>query len=156
MLVLALGSLGSCASASRPAPDALPATAAGGSGAEDTHRYAVALTREAVEVRVRRGLTAMERSRCLTLAAVARAEEIGAGPLEHRPLPDVSRRCTASGRVAENLARSAAAPAEVFAAWMESAGHRNNLVDPALARVGTACTSVGGEVLCVQLYAEAE
>jgi len=78
------------------------------------------------------------------------------GPLEHRPLPDVARRCTDTGRVAENLVRSAVTPGEVVAAWMGSTGHRNNLVDPAMRAVGTGCRPDGDELLCVQLYLQAD
>lgn len=119
-------------------------------------RYATELTRRTNDVRTAEGLDLLAVSRCLDRAAVGRARELVGGPLEHRPLPDVARRCTDTGRVAENLVRSAATPAEVLTAWMESTGHRNNLVDPAMREVGTGCRRDDGELLCVQLYLQEE
>ncbi len=119
-------------------------------------RYAADLTRRATRVRAAEGLDELARSRCLARAATGRAEELLGGPLEHRPLPDIAHRCTDTGRLAENLVRSAATPGEVVAAWMGSTGHRNNLLDPAMLAVGTGCRRDGAELLCAQLYLQGE
>lgn len=118
--------------------------------------YAEQLSQEANRVRAAEGLDELATSRCLARAAARRAEELVGGPLEHRPLPDIAGRCTDTGRLAENLVRSAATPGEVVAAWMDSTGHRNNLVDPAMLAVGTGCRRDGSELLCVQLYVQGE
>jgi uncharacterized protein YkwD len=61
-----------------------------------------------------------------------------------------------SGLTAENLSRAAVPPADVVQAWLESPGHRNNLLSPELTRVGVACvTDVDDEqqlVLCSQVF----
>lgn len=119
-------------------------------------RYAADLTLESNAARTAEGLGELAVSRCLDRAAAGRAEELLGGPLEHRPLPDIARRCTDTGRVAENLVRSSVSPAEVVAAWMESTGHRNNLVDPAMLEVGTGCRRDDEELLCAQLYVQGE
>jgi len=148
-----LASAGGCGDeAAAPQPDRVTSSAAvAGAGA-----YAEQLSREANRVRAAEGLDELALSRCLARAATGRAEELVGGPLEHRPLPDIADRCTDTGRLAENLVRSAATPGEVVAAWMGSTGHRNNLVDPAMLAVGTGCRRDGAELLCVQLYLQGE
>jgi uncharacterized protein YkwD len=150
-LVVLLGcSLASCAADgddNRPDGDPTSPAAVG-----PPRSYAGTLTQASNAARADEGLDPMRPSRCLSDAAADRAAEIAGGPLEHRPLPDIAERCTDTGRVAENLVRSAVPPAEVVEAWMQSAGHRNNLVDPAMREVGTGCRRDGADMLCVQLY----
>lgn len=154
VLLLALGAGGSCAADKELDEADRQATVELDPRVATPQRYARALGREVNIARLGLGLSSMHPSRCLTRAAGARAEEIGNGALEHRPMPDIAGRCTGAGRVAENLARGAGTPGDIVAAWLESPGHRNNLVDPTLSVLGTACTRHGGDVLCVQLYAE--
>ncbi len=76
-------------------------------------------------------------------------------PLRHAPLDDVIERCAPGGRAAENLTRTTATPREVLDAWMDSPGHRNNLVDPTLDRVGVACVNRDDGLLCSELFLSA-
>ncbi len=142
------------ASAPEPRPQQAPSSPA--APVAGPRAYAEQLSREANRVRAAEGLDELARSRCLARAATGRAEELLGGPLEHRPLPDIAHRCTDTGRLAENLVRSAATPGEVVAAWMGSTGHRNNLLDPAMLAVGTGCRRDGAELLCAQLYLQGE
>lgn len=114
--------------------------------------YAAALTRAANDARRAEGLPALERSRCLDRMALPRARALVGRPLEHRPMTDVAERCAPGSRVAENLVESDATPAEVVDAWLGSAGHRNNLVDPGLRSVGTGCAPSEQGLVCAQLY----
>lgn len=156
LVALAVGALGGCGAAGDGGTERPGEPVSAGADAAPPGAYAAELTDEANQARITEGLDALPHSDCLAGAAAGRAEELVGGPLEHRPLPDVARRCTDTGRVAENLVRSAVTPAEVVAAWMDSTGHRNNLVDPAMREVGTGCRPDGEELLCVQLYLQAE
>lgn len=156
LVVLLGGALGGCGSVDDAGTERPGHPASAGADVEHPGRYAADLTREVNGARTAEGLDALVLSDCLAGAAESRADELVGGPLEHRPLPDVARECTDTGRVAENLVRSAATPAEVVAAWMDSTGHRNNLVDPAMRELGTGCRPDGEELLCVQLYLQDE
>jgi uncharacterized protein YkwD len=60
--------------------------------------------------------------------------------------------------IAENLARGLFGPREVIAHWMNSSGHRANLLAPQLTRVGIGCaydaSGDSEDVLWVQLFAD--
>jgi uncharacterized protein YkwD len=114
--------------------------------------YAAALVEATNETRAELGLPPLRWSRCLETEAMARATALVGKPLEHTSLGDTAARCASGGRVAENLVDAAASPAEVLEAWMDSPGHRNNLIDPALDRTGLACTDSGDNLLCSQLF----
>jgi uncharacterized protein YkwD len=116
--------------------------------------YAAALAEATNETRAELGLPPLRRSRCLEAEAKARAEALMGKPLEHQPLHDTAARCAPGGRVAENLVKTSRTPQEVLDSWMDSSGHRNNLVDPALDRVGIACVDRGEVLFCSQLFLE--
>ena len=156
LVALAVGLLGGCGAADDGGTERPGGPAPAGADVSHPGRYAAHLTRASNAARAAEGLDALPHSDCLAGAAAGRAEELVGGPLEHRPLPDIARRCTDTGRVAENLVRSAVTPTEVVAAWMDSTGHRNNLVDPAMREVGTGCRRDEVTLLCVQLYLQAE
>ena len=84
--------------------------------------------------------------------ATARATAlIGAAALEHAPLDDVLTGCGVSV-AGENLSRATVPPEDVVAAWMGSAGHRANILDPAFAQLGVACVADGDAALCAQIF----
>lgn len=64
--------------------------------------------------------------------------------LTHRPLMVAVRACAAT-RVVENLARAGVTPTQVVAMWMASPGHRVNLLDRRVSRVGVGATYAGGQ-----------
>jgi uncharacterized protein YkwD len=47
---------------------------------------------------------------------------------------------------------STADPSAVVNAWMDSPGHRNNIVDPAQRSMGIGCVPSGDKLLCSQLF----
>jgi uncharacterized protein YkwD len=115
--------------------------------------YADQLTVATNHARSDLDLPSLDASDCLERAARERAAELVGEQLEHRPLVAVTERCAAGGRVAENLVETSRDPAAVVDAWLGSSGHRNNLVDPALREIGTACVATQQGVLCSQLSA---
>jgi uncharacterized protein YkwD len=107
--------------------------------------------------RAAEGLPALVTSECAAQQARSRAEALGERALEHAPLSSVQEACQPpSGLSAENLSRSAASPADVVQAWLESPGHRNNILSPELTHVGVSCTTdVDDEellMLCSQVF----
>ena len=50
-----------------------------------------------------------------------------------------------AGRVAENLARGNVSPDRIMAAWMASPGHRANILDGRLTRIGVTAIYARGQ-----------
>ncbi|RPF26296.1 CAP domain-containing protein [Georgenia muralis] len=97
-------------------------------------------------------LEPLEPSECAEQAATERAEAlVGGGELVHAPMQSLLEECGVA-RAAENLVRSDATAAEVVAAWMDSPGHRNNIVDPDMTALGIGCVPDGTELLCSQIF----
>ncbi len=90
------------------------------------------------------------RQHCLRMAAE--------GPIAHRygGEPDVSERAGQAGAhfslIEENVAL-APTPEEIHDEWMHSPGHRANLLNPAVDRVGIAVVASRGELYAVADYA---
>ncbi len=119
--------------------------------------YAAAVVEETNAARAAEGLDALATSDCAEEQALARAEALRGKPLEHAPLTSVQDACDPpSGLTAENLSRAAAEPADVVQAWLESPGHRNNVLGPELTQVGVSCVpdvDDGQDVmLCSQVF----
>nr|WP_245858999.1 CAP domain-containing protein [Luteimicrobium subarcticum] len=121
----------------------------------DPRAYADALVAATNDRREAVGRPALTRSGCADAAAGERAADLpSSGALEHAPLGPVTERCPPYGTAAENLSRAPAdePSSDVVSAWMASAGHRQNLLDPSLTRVGTACTLSGGQMACSEVF----
>src|SRR5450756_1134291 len=104
------------------------------------------------EARAAEGLEPLTPSDCATQVATARATAlIGAATLEHAPLDDVLAGCDVSV-AGENLSRATVPPEDVVAAWMGSAGHRANILDPAFTQLGVARVADGEAALCAQVF----
>ena len=90
------------------------------------------------------------RQHCLRMAAE--------GPISHRygGEPDLTERAGQAGAhfslIEENVAL-APTPAEIHDEWMHSPGHRTNLLNPAVDRVGIAVVASRGELYAVADYA---
>jgi uncharacterized protein YkwD len=72
-----------------------------------------------------------------------------------RPRDRVAQAGYQAGLVAENIARGPTSVEEVMSAWMQSQGHRSNLLNPAFREMGIGCAvgsigSIGDTVLWVQ------
>ncbi|WP_265522579.1 CAP domain-containing protein [Oerskovia flava] len=132
-------------------PSVAPADTPRGLTAGD---YAQALFDGTNAVRAEQDLPPFEEDECARAQALDRAEAlVGAAELEHAPLEPVVEACDPANVAAENLSRSATAPADVLEAWWESPGHRSNIVDPELGQLGVACAPTDeGEMLCSQIF----
>lgn len=69
----------------------------------------------------------------------------------HQGLYPILRGCSAM-RVAENLARGAVSADRIVALWMASPGHRANILDGSLNRVGVAAVYARGQWVVAANY----
>lgn len=101
--------------------------------------------------RTSRGLSALKAASCPdTFAETWAATLTKSGAFEHQSLSPIMSSCGAS-RAAENIARGNVSAASMVALWMNSAGHRANILDPLLTQVGTAAVrSSSGSWTAVQ------
>ncbi|WP_434056295.1 CAP domain-containing protein [Georgenia wangjunii] len=152
MLTWSLVFLSGCAGVINPGKDPVSTLTEVPTVALTTSAYADELVAWTNAARVNEGLDALAESSCAKTAAQERARDLSGGELEHAPLAPVIEACAPRTTAAENLANSAAAPAEVVDAWMGSPGHRANIVDPALAEIGIGCVKHGSEILCSQVF----
>ena len=120
--------------------------------AVDPTAYAHELRSAADDARAAQGLPRFTVADCAAPVALARATALVGKPLVHAPLDPVRAACPSADITAENLSRAEAAPADVVTAWMASAGHRANLLDPTLTAMVVACTHDGTQMLCSQLF----
>lgn len=119
----------------------------------DPAAYAAELVAETNAVRADEGLALLDVSDCATDEAAERATALdGDLPLEHASLTPVLEACAPATTAAENLVRAAATPHDVVDAWLDSAGHRANLLDPDVQEVGIGCLLDGDEMLCSQVF----
>jgi len=70
----------------------------------------------------------------------------------HQSLLPILNTCRASV-AAENLARGYVNPVGIVAAWMASPGHRKNILDGRLNRIGVSAVFTGGQWTVVSDYA---
>lgn len=59
----------------------------------------------------------------------------------------------ASGMLGENIAYNQANPKEVMSAWMNSTGHRENILNPSFRYLGVGCVTRGAGIYWVQQFA---
>ncbi|MCM3661332.1 CAP domain-containing protein [Georgenia satyanarayanai] len=119
----------------------------------DPAAFAEQVTRLTNEVRSSEELHELEGSDCARDLSLKRAAAlVGAEELKHAPLAPVILECSPWTVAAENLVRSTASPEEVVGAWLNSPGHRANIVDPELTEIGVGCVPDGEKMLCSQLF----
>ncbi len=124
----------------------------------DPAAYADLVVSETNALRAAAELGALATDPCAAEVATGRAAALVGNPeLEHAPLDEVIASCDPpSGVAAENLSRAAASPVRVVEAWEGSPGHRANLLDPTLTRVGVGCvldgTGDAEQMLCSQVF----
>jgi uncharacterized protein YkwD len=70
------------------------------------------------------------------------------GSFYHQSMTPILRGCTAT-RASENRARGYATADATVAAWMASSGHRANVLDGGLTRIGVAAVYAGGQWIVV-------
>ena len=112
------------------------------------------------QVRAQSGVGQLAWDPALAAAAMQHCERMVAeGPIAHRygGEPDLSTRAAQQGAhfsvIEENVALGPSA-AEIHQAWMESPGHRANLLSPEVDRVGIAVVAARGELYAVADYSQ--
>jgi uncharacterized protein YkwD len=137
---------------SGPGGAASPALTPWTADGADPDAYAARLVTLTNDERASQGLAALAASDCATRQAATRAGDLAGGKaLEHAPMEPVMAACGVS-EAGENLARAAATPDDVVKAWLQSPGHRANLLDGTYRAVGIACRLDGGQMLCSQVF----
>lgn len=123
------------------------------SAARDPDAYAAELFTLTNEARVAHGQAPLSESSCARTAALERAAAlVDDEELEHASLAPVIRACEPLTTAAENLVNSSAGAAEVVDAWLDSAGHRANMLDPELTELGIGCVHDDDTLLCSQVF----
>lgn len=106
------------------------------------------------EERAKQGLSALSVSTELRDTARLRSQEIVRSFSHTRP--DGSSCFTAfpdwNGTKAENIAAGYATPAKVMEGWMNSEGHRKNILTPGLRYIGVGCYESGGRYYWAQAF----
>lgn len=119
---------------------AAPAGAAGASMADYEARVLDAVNAQ----RVAYGYAEVQSWGCIDRYARSWADRLAdTQVLVHRSMMSMLRGCSAT-RTAENLASGDISPERVVELWMASPGHRQNLLDGRLTRVGVAATRSQG------------
>ncbi|MDE0573641.1 CAP domain-containing protein [Demequina sp. B12] len=138
--------LAACQSGGTPRPATTPAES------RDTAAYALEVF-DAVNTERKAGsLEALTWDECLKDAAAPRAATAaGADDLQHEAL---LVGCGDGARTGENLSRLDATPAEVVERWMESAGHRANILDEGFTVGAVSCVAATAIVTCSFLAQE--
>lgn len=105
------------------------------------------------------GYAALVEDGALSEAAAVRAREIARSFSHTRPSgASFSSALSESGvsylRAGENIASGQKSASEVVNAWMNSPGHRANILNSSYSRIGSASVNVGGTLYWVQLFAD--
>jgi uncharacterized protein YkwD len=108
------------------------------------------------QVRAARGLSALQWDPALAAAALYHCSRMAAeGPISHQYAgePDLGERAGQAGAhfslLEENVA-DGEQPAQIHDAWMHSQGHRDNLLNPAVDRLGVAVVARGNRLYAVE------
>ncbi|GAA2242563.1 hypothetical protein GCM10010413_51610 [Promicromonospora sukumoe] len=131
----------------------------GGAGAPDltdSVQYAQALEEAVNGHRTANGLAALAHDDCAYDVALERAQALIGQELAHAPLGPIFDLCPTSA-VAENLAKGGWTPAEAAQGWMDSEGHRANILNGDLTRGAIACVPDGGDpaapvMICAHVF----
>lgn len=137
---------------------------AGGAGDEgsadadlsDAAQYAAALEDAVNGHRTANGLPPLTHDACAYDVALERAAALVGKELAHAPLGPIFEACPTNA-VAENLAKGAWAPPEAAQGWMDSEGHRANILNGDLTRGAVACVPDGGDpaapvMICAHVF----
>ncbi|TGO05799.1 CAP domain-containing protein [Serinibacter arcticus] len=123
----------------------------------DPAAYAADLVEATNEAREAEGLAALTPSVCAADAAAVRAADlVGSDDLTHAPLEGVIETCAPANGAAENLVRSAADPRAVTEAWLDSPGHRENLLNPDYVTGAIVCEPDSDVLVCAHVFLNAE
>ena len=135
-----------------------PATDARGNNLQSEAEQLFALANEA---RAQAGVGRLQWDPALAAAAFEHCQRMAAeGPIAHRygGEPDVGGRAAQAGAhfslIEENVAVGPS-PAAIHQGWMQSPGHRENLLSPDVDRVGVAVVAARGVLYAVADYSRA-
>ena len=132
------------------APTNTPAADNGNSGTVSTSAGAQVFSL-VNEYRQQNGLGSLTRSSALDSAAEIRANEL-AQVFSHTR-PDGSSWSTVSSLAyGENIAMGYSNADKVMAAWMNSSGHRQNILNSSYGSIGIAAVNINGTMYWVQLF----
>lgn len=109
--------------------------------------------------RSQNGYAALVEDGALSEAAAVRAREIARSFSHTRPSgASFSSALSESGvsylRAGENIASAQKSAFEVVNAWMNSPGHRANILNSSYSRIGSASVNIDGTLYWVQLFAD--
>lgn len=109
--------------------------------------------------RSQNGYAALVEDGALSDAAALRAREIARSFSHTRPSgASFSSALSESGvsylRAGENIASGQKSASEVVNAWMNSLGHRANILNSSYSRIGSASVNIDGTLYWVQLFAD--
>ena len=109
--------------------------------------------------RSQNGYAALVEDGALSEAAAVRAREIARSFSHTRPAgASFSSALSESGvsylRAGENIASGQKSASEVVNAWMNSPGHRANILNSSYSRIGSASVNINGTLYWVQLFAD--
>lgn len=109
--------------------------------------------------RSQNGYAALVEDGALSEAAAVRAREIARSFSHTRPSgASFSSALSESGvsylRARENIASGQKSASEVVNAWMNSPGHRANILNSSYSRIGSASVNINGTLYWVQLFAD--
>lgn len=105
------------------------------------------------------GYAALVEDGALSEAAAVRAREIARSFSHTRPSgASFSSALSENGvsylRAGENIASGQKSASEVVNAWMNSPGHRANILNSSYSRIGSASVNIDGTLYWVQLFAD--
>jgi len=103
--------------------------------------------------RAKGGLAPLTVSACLTDQINHRtAVLVQEGRFEHDPLQPVVDACGMGSGMGENLILGYSSAAAAVQGWMDSPGHRDNLMNPRYTKIGVGCTLGPRGQLCGQIF----
>ena len=142
------GATGSIAVAPVSAPAPAPAPVVG-----PTLSYADQVLALTNRERTSRGLKALAFDACADGYANSWARSLSsAGSLSHQPLSPILTACRARS-VGENVAYGNVTPAQLVQMWMDSAGHRANILNAGFTHIGIGdFTTSTGRVYAAQVF----
>lgn len=127
------------------------------SGFSSSSAYVNEVLRLVNEYRTQNGVSALELDRKLCGAAGIRAEEIKS--LFSHTRPDGSSCFTVLSELGisysgagENIAYGQSSPSEVMTAWINSDGHRENILNSSFTKLGVGVYSSGGTLYWAQIF----
>ena len=105
------------------------------------------------------GYAALVEDGALSEAAAVRAREIARSFSHTRPSgasfsSALSESSVSYLRAGENIASGQKSASEVVNAWMNSPGHRANILNSSYSRIGSASVNIDGTLYWVQLFAD--